>query len=189
MRKLILSLQISLDGFAESEDGYMTWMQKDDNDQWEDLFEMLKSVDLFLLGRVMWPDYRDYWKSAMTSKSVSANERAYALLAEKTPHIVFSRTVQDSGWHNKLINHGPVASEVKRLKLQPGKNIQIVGGPKLANTLIEAGLVDEYRLVVNPYILSKGKSLFHGMTIRSKLRLQEAKTLKSGAVILKYITT
>src|SRR5712671_1488632 len=126
MRKLILSMQISLDGFAEGENGDMSWMKTNDEEQWEDIFELLKTVDLFLLGRSMWPDYRDYWKLALTNKSASASERAYAELAEKTPHIIFSRTIQDSGWHNKLINHGPVAEEVKKLKLQPGKNIEIV---------------------------------------------------------------
>jgi dihydrofolate reductase len=85
MRKLILSMQLSLDGFTEGENGDMSWLQKEDPEQWSDLFEMLETVDLFFLGRVMFPDYRNYWKSALTNNNVSANHRRYAQLAAKPP--------------------------------------------------------------------------------------------------------
>ena len=79
-----------------------------------------------------------------------------------------------------------VISEVKKLKQQPGKSIQVVGGARLAATLVNAGLIDEYRFVLNPILLSKGKSLFQLITNYSKLQLQYTKTLKSGVVILQY---
>ena len=186
MRKLILSMQVSLDGFIEGENGDMSWLQKENEEQWKDIFDMLETVDLFLLGRVMYPDYRDYWKSTLTNEKASPNHKAYARLAEKTAHIVFSQTLKEAGWENTRIISGPVAEEVKKIKQQPGKDIQIVGGAKLAATLIDAGLVDEYRIVVNPVIISKGKSFFCQLTNRSKLQFQLAKVLKSGVVILKY---
>jgi dihydrofolate reductase len=181
-------MQVSLDGFIEGENGDMSWIQHDDEELWKDLFVMLESVDPFLLGRVMFPEYRDYWKSALTNEKASSNEKAYASLAEKTPHIVFSQTLQDPGWENTRIIHGQIAEEVKKLKQQPGKSIQIVGGAKFASTLINAGLIDEYRITVNPVIVSKGKSFFNQLTIHSKLQLLHAKTLKSGIAILQYKT-
>ncbi len=186
MRKLILSMQVSLDGFIEGPNGDMTWLHKDDKEQWQDLFEMLESVDLFLPGRVMFPDYRNYWKQALTNPQASPNEVAYAQLAEKTKHIVFSHTMDDPGWENTQIINGDVAEELAKLKKQPGKDIQVVGGAKLAATVIEAGLVDEYRLVINPVIIGSGKSFFRDQHSKHLLELTGTKLFASGVMIAKY---
>lgn len=188
MRKLILSMQVSLDGFIEGSDGDMSWMAKDDEEQWTDLFEMLQSVDLFLLGRVMWPEYRNYWKKALTSSTASGNEVAYAKLAEKTRHIVFSQTLNDAQWENTTIIKEPVVEEVTKIKNSPGKDIQVVGGAKLAATIIEAGLVDEYRLIINPVIIGKGKSFFRDQHSKQSLQLISTKKLLSGVIIARYHT-
>ncbi len=182
-------MQVSLDGSIEGENGDMSWLQKEDPEQWSDIYEMLESVDLFLLGRVMFPDYRDYWKSTLINRDASPNHIRYAQLAEKTAHVVFSQTLKESGWGNTKILRGNVVEEVKKLKELPGKDIQVVGGAKLAATLINAGLVDEYRLVLNPVILCKGKSFFRQLTIHSRLQMLNAKTLQSGVVILRYRPT
>jgi dihydrofolate reductase len=186
MRKLILSMQVSLDGFIEGPNGDMSWLIKDEEEQWQDLFEMLESVDQFLLGRVMFPEYRDYWKQALTKQGYSANEIAYAQLADKTNHVVFSNTMKDPEWANTKINNGRVAEEVARLKNQTGKDIQVVGGAKLAATVIEAGLVDEYRLTINPVIVGSGKSFFKDQKTKRFLELITTKKLRSGVVIVRY---
>jgi dihydrofolate reductase len=187
MRKLILSMQVSLDGFVEGQNGDMSWMQPDDNEQWDDMFAMLlKNVDLLLLGRGMWADYRDYWKKALVDSNFSPNEVKFAKLAERTPHIVFSKTLKDAGWENTTINSGDVADEVKKIKEQSGKDIYIVGGAKFAATLIDSGLVDEYQLVINPVILTKGKSFFQQLTNRRQIELIDTKQLSTGVAILRY---
>jgi dihydrofolate reductase len=186
MRKLILSMQVSLDGFTEGENGDISWVQKEDPEQWPDLFEMLESVDLLLLGRVMFPDYRDYWKSTLSNNNASSNHKRYAQLAEKTTHVVFSKTMKETGWDNTRIIPGNVVEEVKKLKTQPGKDIQVVGGAKLAATVMNAGLVDEYRIIQNPVVICRGKSFFRQLTRSSKLQLQYVKPLRSGVVILRY---
>jgi dihydrofolate reductase len=187
MRKLILSMQVSLDGFIEGKNGDMSWMDTDDKEQWADLFSMLQSVDLFLMGRVMWPAYRDYWKQALTSATETPNKVAYAKLAEKTKHIIFSQTLKDAGWENAAINNKPVVEEVKKIKQGNGKDIQIVGGAKLAATIIEAGLVDEYRLIINPVIVGEGKSFFRDQHSKQLLQLISTKNLSSGVIIAKYL--
>ena len=186
MRKLILAMQVSLDGFIEGPGGDMSWFVHDDPEQWADLFGMWQSVDLFLLGRGMWADYRNYWKQALTSSTAPSNELAYAKLAEKTKHIVFSRTLADPGWENTTIIKGPVAEEVRKLKQAPGKDIQVVGGARLAATILEAGLVDEYRLSIHPVILGEGKSFFRDQHARQSLRPGITKTLSSGVIIARY---
>jgi len=181
-------MQISLDGFVEGPGGDMSWLLKDDNDQWQDLFEMLQTVDLFLLGGGMFPDYRAFWKQALTNPQSSANQLAYAKLADKTKHIVFSRTMKDAGWANTQVVGGPLPDEIAKIKATPGKDIQVVGGAKFAAAIMDTGLVDEYRLRINPTILGGGKSIFRDQHWRYKLELIGAKTLKSGVVIARYRT-
>ena len=186
MRKLILKMQVSLDGFIESAKGDMSWMNTDDPDQWDDLFDVLENVDLLLLGRVMFPEYRDYWKNALTDPKASVNEVRYAQYAAKTPHIVFSSRMQNADWSNSTVIRGHVVGEIKKLKSLPGKDIQVVGGAGLAATVIEGGLVDEYRLTVNPTILGGGKSFFQQQHSRHSLELISAKTLDSGRLIVRF---
>ena len=186
MRKLILLMHVSLDGFVEGENGDMSWMRPDTDDQWNNLFTVLEEVDLFILGRGMWVDYRNYWKKVLAEPGFSANEVKYAKLAENTRHIVFSRTLKDPQWENTTIMDGSVVEEVKNIKVQPGKNIQIVGGAKFAATLIDSGLVDEYHIMVNPAIIAKGKSSFHHLTNRHSLELTEVKKLSNGVAVLVY---
>ena len=177
---------MSLDGFIVGENGDTSWMKTNDPEDWADLFEMLKTVDLCVLGRVMWPDYRDYWKQALTSSTASTNEVKYARIAEKTPHLVFSKTIKDPEWTNANILSGDVVEEAKKLKQLPGKDIVTYGGAMFARTLIEAGLVDEYRLCVVSAIVTKGKSFFDGLTKKSTLELTDVKKLKSGMIIVRY---
>jgi dihydrofolate reductase len=186
MRKLILAMQTSLDGYIEGPNGDMSWLDTDDDEQWQDLFEMLQSVDLFLLGSNMFPDYRNYWKQALSSPKASENEVAYAKLAEKRKHIVFSSTMQDPGWENTQIITGDVAEEVLKLKQQSGQDIQLVGGAKLASAIISAGLVDEYRLNINPIIIGSGKSFFRDQVNRHLLKHISTKVLTSGVMIARY---
>jgi dihydrofolate reductase len=186
MRKLILSMHTSLDGFVTGPNEDMSWMQPDDDEQWDDLFEMLSDVDLFLLGSGMWEEYKNYWKKALNESGFSPNEVKYAKFAEKTKHIVFSSTLKNAGWENTKIETDDVNETVGRIKAEPGKNIQIVGGAKFAASMIDSGLIDEYRILVNPIIVGKGKSFFHHLQSRHNLKYTNVKTLHNGVVILNY---
>ncbi|OOQ58520.1 hypothetical protein BC343_07585 [Mucilaginibacter pedocola] len=181
-------MQTSLDGYVEGKNGDMSWMQPDDDEAWGDLFGMLKSkVDLFLLGRGMWAEYRNYWKKALAEpEKFSAHEVEYAKLAEATPHIVFSKTLKESGWENTSINSGDLETEIKKIKASEGKDIQIVGGGDFAAAMLDSGLVDEIRILVNPAIVAGGKSFFHQIKNRHSLELKEVKQLSSQVVVLVY---
>ena len=182
-------MQMSLDGFIVGENGDTSWMSTNDPEDWTDLFEMLKTVDLFVLGRVMWPEYSNYWKQALTSSTMSPNEVKYARIAEKIQHIVFSKTIKDREWTNAKIESKDVVEEVKKLKQLPGKDIVSFGGAMFARTLIDSGLVDEYRLAVVSAIVTKGKSFFDGLTKKSTLELTDVKKLKSGMIVARYRST
>ena len=195
MRKLIVALQISVDGFIEGPNGELDWAMADDEETWQDVFEMLESVDTCILGRVMYPDYEQYWLAVLANpagnlplsgKSATKNEIAYARWANETPHIVLSRTLGKVVWETTRIVRD--LEEVRKIKQQSGKNIYAVGGATLVSSLMNGGLVDELRLVVNPIVLGGGKALFKDVKERQALKLVRAKPMKSGKVSLTYTT-
>ena len=166
MRRIIAALHVS-DGFIEGPNGELDWVMHEDEETWREVFETLAHVDTFILGRVMYPAYEQYWLAVLsnprgplplTGKSATKNEVAYARLADRTPHIVLSRTLDNVEWKTTRIVRD--LEEIRRLKQQPGKDMHVVGGATLVSSLMNAGLIDELQLMVNPIILGGGKALF-----------------------------
>jgi len=178
-------MQMSLDGYIEGLNKDMSWVQTNNPEGWARVFEMLKNVDLLVLGRGMFAEYRDYWKKSLTSPEATSNEVEYARYAEKTKHIVFSRTLKDPQWKNTEINSGDVVQEVEKLKRQSGADIYLVGGGMFASTVLDAGVVDELRLVINPYLLGGGKSLFKDGSKQS-LELVRSTAMEGGILEVIY---
>src|SRR6266487_1609254 len=113
MRKVILVMQITLDGFVAGENDELDWLV-DEEDQWKDLFEILKSADTFLLGRVMYPGYANYWRGVLANPAAKKNETKFARIAEKTRHIVFSRTMKKADWKNTMVERGDVSEAAEQ---------------------------------------------------------------------------
>ena len=183
-RKLILSMQVTLDGMIAGPNDEADWLLGGD-DEWADLFEELDAADTFLLGRKMYPLYSEYWQSTLRKPGSSPNELKFAKLADKTQHIVFTSGDFKPDWQNTRVARDPSA-EVARLKNEDGKNIIAWGGANFARSLIDNGLVDEYRFEINPTILANGKPLFRNIERRRKLALISSKQLKSGLIVLRY---
>ncbi len=183
-RKLILSMQITLDGYVAGPNDEADWLIISD-DAWTDLNEDLETADTYLLGRKMYPGYSEYWQSVLRNPKSDPNELAFARRADKTQHIVFTKGDFKPDWKNTRVAHD-LPAEVARLKKENGKNMIAWGGANFATSLIKLGLVDEYRFALNPTILTKGKALFNNLEQRKKLVLIDSKPLKSGLVILTY---
>ncbi len=190
MRKIIAALQVSVDGFIEGPKGELDWVQT-----WEDPFDLLPQIDTCILGRGMYPGYEQYWRAILanpegvlpfTGKVASKGEIDYAHFADKTPHIVLSKTLDEVAWKNTRIVRD--VEEIRKMKQQPGKDMHAVGGATLVSSLMNLGLIDELRLVVQPIVLGKGKALFKDVKERHALRLFGTKPLKSGMVCLTYST-
>ncbi|HEV2502426.1 MAG TPA: dihydrofolate reductase family protein [Mesorhizobium sp.] len=188
MRKIIAALQVSLDGFIEGPQGELDWITG-----WEDEFEVTPEIDACILGGGMYPGYEQYWTSIIANpegvlefmgRPATRGERDYARFAAQTPHFVVSRTLTATKWDVAQIV-GDLA-EIAKLKDRPGKNMHLIGGATLVSSMIEAGLVDELRLVVVPIILGAGKALFKDVRHRHALTLEAADRLKSGNVRLTY---
>jgi dihydrofolate reductase len=179
MRKLIMWNMVTLDGFFE---GPKSWEIDWHESGWgEDLerfsIEQSKSADMLLFGRVTYQGMADYWSSA---------QGEIADFMNTVPKVVFSRTLEKAEWNNTRLVKANAEEEVARLKQQPGKDILIFGSANLSATLMQHGLIDEYRLGISPLVLGGGNPLFKPSPQRLKMKLLEARRLKSGCVILRY---
>jgi dihydrofolate reductase len=181
MRKLLFFMLISLDGFFEGPDRDINWHNVDAEFN-EFALEQLNSVDMLLFGRVTYELMAGYWPSpaAVTDDPIVA-ERMNSL-----PKIVFSKTLSGVDWQNTRLVRNDFVKEISNLKQQPGKDLIIFGSSDLAVTFIEHGLIDEYRIMVNPVVLGNGKALFKGLQNKLDLELLKTRVFASGNVLLYY---
>jgi dihydrofolate reductase len=183
-RKLILSMQITLDEYVAGPNDEADWLINSDED-WDDLLATCEEADTFLVGRKMYPGYSEHWQSVLKKPDSDPNELKFATIADRSQHIVFTKGGFEPDWHNTRVAHDlPV--EVAKLKTLNGKNIIAWGGANFAFNLIKLGLVDEYRFALNPTILGSGKALFSEEEKRKDLVLIDAKPLRSGLIIVRY---
>ncbi len=102
------------------------------------------------------------------------------------PKIVFSKTLQKVEWNNSRLVKENIVEEISTMKQQPGKDMVIFGSGSIVSTFMQLGLIDEYRIIVNPVVLGKGKPLFKGINDKLNLKLLKTKTFSSGNVLLYY---
>ena len=183
MRKLILCMTISLDGVAAPEaKGAFDFTAEG---AWGDKLTTLETVDTILIGARMHREYLDHWQAALTSPTAGDNERRYAGIAARTPHLVLSRTLREVKWPNAEVLHEGVDG-IADLKKRAGRDILMWGGPTAAAAAIEAGVIDEYHFVVYPVIAGRGKKLFDNLAALRRLQLKDSKAYSSGVLALKY---
>lgn len=180
MRKLIMWNMVTLDGFFEGPKPWdIDWHEYVWGEELKQFsIEQSKSIGMLLFGRATYQGMASYW---ITAKDEIAD------FMNNVPKIVFSRTLQKADWKNTRLVKDSAAEEVVRLKQEPGKDLFIFGSANLSSTLTPHGLIDEYRLGLTPIILGGGNPLFKLSPERMKLKLLEARPLKSGCVILRYV--
>lgn len=181
MRKVFLFNMVTLDGYFEGPNQDISWHNVDEEFN-EFAIDQLNEVDTLLFGRVTYQGMASYWP---TEFAIS-NDPIVAGLMNSLPKIVFSKTLDVVDWNNSRLVKENILEEVSMLKQQPGKGIAIFGSSDLAVTLAEHGLIDEYRIIVNPVFLGRGTSLLKGIKDKLNLRLLKAKTFRSGNILLYY---
>ncbi|MEK3715360.1 dihydrofolate reductase family protein [Paenibacillus sp. FSL R7-0333] len=189
MRKLVLFLHASLDGFVEGPNGPMdiSWVAYD-ADLESHARGILSTADTVIWGRGTYQMMHSYWPSVPADPSASQHERDHAEWIEKTAKVVFSTTLENVEWNNSRLVKEDVEEEIQRLKEQPGEDIVILGSPRFAHTLMQLGLIDEYIITVSPVLIGSGLPLFQGIQEKTNLKLIENKTFDSGAIGLVYQT-
>jgi dihydrofolate reductase len=193
MRKVIVSMNITLDGYMSGPNCELDWhFDRWERDIGERLGEELNKADIILLGRITYEAMAKYWPRKETDLSCPRDDIAFAFMMNRHHKIVFSNTLEKTKWNNSTLIKGNIKDEINKLKQsdkKENKNIIVYGSGKLVATLIQLSLVDEYQLWVHPIILGKGKPLFKKLKYPSNLELVNSKTFKSGVVLLRYRTT
>jgi dihydrofolate reductase len=179
MRKVIVWNMVTLDGFFEGPKPWdIDWHEYVWGKELEQFsLEQLREVGVLLFGRKTYEGMAAYWTKATGPIAGFMNE---------LPKVVFSNTLEKAEWSNTRLVKGSAEDEVARLKRENGKDLFIFGSAELIDSLTKRGLVDEYRIGLNPLVLGGGAPMFKPSDERMRLKLLEARPMQSGVVLLRY---
>jgi dihydrofolate reductase len=183
MRKVLFFMLTTLDGYFEGPNQDISWHNAGDEEFNQFAIQQLDNVDTLIFGRLTYELMVGYW----TTDFAKTNDPIVAAKMNSTPKLVFSKTLEKVAWENTRLIHDNYVAEMRALKQQPGKDMVILGSSDLAVTFIEHGLIDEYRIMLNPLALGGGKPLFQGIPGRLDLKLVHTRVFKSGNVLLYYV--
>ena len=179
MRRLLAWNLMSLDGYFE---GPAPWDLAFHQRVWGDELEalsisQLEEIGTLLFGRKTYQGMADYW---------AEETGTIAEMMNGTDKAVISSTLRSADWPNTTLLGGDAVPAVKALKEQEGKDVYVFGSAELLSALLDAGLVDEYRLCLAPVVLGAGTALFKAGREPQNMDLIDTRTLKSGGVVLRY---
>ncbi|MDQ3654347.1 MAG: dihydrofolate reductase family protein [Chloroflexota bacterium] len=178
MRNIILAEFISLDGVMEApEQWHFPFI---DEEIGKSMHDEIFTIEALLLGRVTYDIYAATWPARDDGQGVAGHFNSI-------PKYVVSTTLESAGWNNSHLIRGNVAEEIDKLKRLPGGDIVIHGSADLANSLMRENLIDEYRLMIHPVVVGRGKRLFADDTNLPALSLVDTKTYNTGVVVLTYV--
>ena len=181
MRNVIYAINVTLDGCFDHTNGIP------DEELHEYSTHLLRDADLLVFGRKTYQLMVPYWPDIAKSQSESKAENEFADTFDSINKIVFSRSSDSAEGQNTRIVRTNLRDEILKLKKEQGKNI-LIGGVDIPSQLIELGLVDEYRFVVQPIVAGQGKRLLEGISLEKlQLKLVESRIFKSGCVALRYL--
>jgi dihydrofolate reductase len=187
MRKLILFMHTSLDGFVAGPKGEMDWIHVDE-EMFDYANERIQSADTALYGRVTYAMMEGYWPTAGDKPNASKHDIEHSRWYNKVSKIVLSRSLKENTLKNAKVIASNVADEIQKIKQQSGEDIIIFGSPGASHSLMEKNLIDDYWLFVNPILLGNGIPVFKNIDAHIKLKLKKTDTLQSGVVVLNYET-
>ncbi len=180
MRKMFSFMIISADGYHADPGQALDWQTIDEEFSHFALTQ-LREAGTLVFGRVTYELMAAFWPTPAGHES----DPDVAKAMNTTPKIVISRTLAQAGWAGTQVISHHAEEELARLKQQPGKDIVIAGSSTLTAGLLQTGLLDELRIMVNPVILGQGRSLFAGAG-KTSLQLLKTRQFTSGNVLLHY---
>jgi dihydrofolate reductase len=183
MRKIILMMSVSLDGFIEGPNRELDWHLVDD-ELHAHFNQELGAMSAFLHGRVMYELMAGFWPTADKDSASTAPMVEFARIWRDMPKFVFSRTLERADW-NTTVLRDVVPDQIMKLKAQPGGDM-VLGGPDIAAAFRRQDLIDEYRIYVHPVVIGGGKPLFQTSDTRMSLKLAETRAFGNGVVLLRY---
>jgi dihydrofolate reductase len=182
-RKIIVMMQVSLDGYIEGPGRDLSWHNIDD-ELHQHFNDELRSMGAFLDGRVTYELMAGFWPTADSDPDSPPIMAEFAGIWRDMPKFVYSRTLESAGWNTTVVRE-VAADEVMALKAQPGGDM-VLGGPDLADTFRNLGLIDEYRIYVHPVLVGGGTPLFRPAETGTPLRLVDTRAFGNGVVLVRY---
>jgi dihydrofolate reductase len=186
MRKIVLFMHTSLDGFAAGPNGEMDWIHVDD-----EIFDyagnQTDDADAALYGRVTYQMMDTYWPTAGDQPGASKHDIKHSKWYNAVNKIILSRSLEGNNLMRTTVISENIHEEIIRIKQQPGRNILIFGSPTAVRSLLQENLIDEFWFFVNPVVLGKGISFFNGVVEHLKLKLISSNAFSSGVVCLQYL--
>jgi len=186
MRKLILVVHISLDGFVAGPKGELDGFDAGEENL-EFVCKLTEEADTALFGRISYKLLDSYWPTARDNPNATNGEIAYSTWYNNAKKIVISKTITAQNLINTTIISKNISNEIIKIKEQTGKNILIFGSPTISQSLMQPDLIDSYWIFVNPIIFGQGIPLFAGLTNKLKLKLLTTKQFSNGEIALHYI--
>jgi dihydrofolate reductase len=184
MRKLILFMHTSLDGFVASSKGALDWILID-QDMFDIAAQRTSDSDTALYGRVTFQLMENYWPTAALKPDATQHDIEHSKWYNNVQKIVLSRTLKQSHFPKIRIIRDDIIEEIKKTKQMTGKDILIFGSPTASHTLMAENLIDDYWLFINPIMLGSGIPLFRSAEM-IKLKLVESKVFPSGVICIHY---
>jgi dihydrofolate reductase len=185
MRKLILFMHTSLDGFVAGPNGEMDWINVDEK-MFEYAGRQTDNSSTALYGRVTYEMMESYWPNAGKQPNASKHDIEHSDWYNKVEKVIVSRSLKNKNIPNTKIISENLSEGIEKLKQQPGKDIVIFGSPSASHSLMEFNLIDEYWLFVNPVLLGIGIPLFKNINDKINLNLLESNVFPSGVIGLHY---
>jgi dihydrofolate reductase len=183
MRKLLAFLHVSADGYFAGPGGDISWVKHEQDPEYKAFAdENARRDSVLCFGRVTYQMMAGFWPSPMALE----REPVMAVRMNETPKIVFSRSLDDASWNNTTLLKGNVVDEMRTLKQQNGSDLVILGSGTIVKMLAQAGLIDEFQLLITPILIGSGRTLFEGIPQRVGLDLTSMRAFKNGKVLLTY---
>lgn len=177
---------VSIDGYFAGPDGNIDWHNVDEEFN-EFAVEQTKTFGTIIFGKTTYQMFEDYWPAAINNPELSPEDHEIGRTIDNIDKIVFSKTLKKVTWKNTKLFHEISPKDIKKLKQQKGKDLVIFGSGTIVQAMTNLGLIDEYRLLVNPIILGRGKQLFANIKDKHDLKLSGTRTFKNGNVLLSYV--
>ncbi len=185
MRKLIVLMHASLDGFVAGPNGEMDWIKINDK-MFDEVGKLTDNADAVIYGRKTFDMMAAYWPTAGLQPGASKHDIEHTNWTNKVQKIVFSRTRTYSDWKGTTFISDNMKEEVLKLKNQPGKDILLIGSPSIIHQMLKLDLIDEFWININPIILGEGVPLFKD-AIRTSLKLTESIIFDDGVIGTRYV--
>ncbi|SFQ24374.1 Dihydrofolate reductase [Amycolatopsis arida] len=187
MRKVVLWMQVSVDGFVEGPNGEFDWPVVGE-ELHRHFLDEAGTMGTFLYGRKVYELMASFWPDPARFGASTEFDLRFSELWKPMPKVVLSTTLERADWNAEVVR-GDVAKEVAKLRRRPGGDMVLFGGADIAGTFLREGLLDELRLFVHPVVLGGGTPLFPTPLDRIGLRLESARTFDSAVVALRYAPT